>query len=463
MRTDRRPRNRLSCILFAVAMLSVCSFSISGQTQPWTVNGNNISNTNSGNVGIGTASPSEALHIINATGGVGQVQLQGGTSSAGFVGYWNEGGLFLSSNRNIRTGNNFNATFGGSQLVLGNAGDGNRGDISFQTTGSGTSGTLSNLVRIKASGNVGIGTVSPATKLDVVGIIRGGNSDTNIGNHPLYGNSYTAFWRQGADYSLLTNGTDTLVNAPAGTGNIYFRNANTDKMVLLGSSGFLGIGTPTPSFRLDVQGGSINTSQGLCIAGVCKTSWSQVGGSQWTTTGTTINYTTGNVGIATATPTEKLHVTGNVKIVGDIDVSGNIKAKYQDVAEWVETSQELPAGTVVVLDTGRNNQVIASQQSYDSRVAGVISAKPGLALGEAGEGRVLVATTGRVKIKVDATNGPIQIGDLLVTSDKEGFAMKSVPVDIAGVRMHRPGTLIGKALEPLASGVGEILVLLSLQ
>jgi hypothetical protein len=86
-----------------------------------------------------------------------------------------------------------------------------------------------------------------------------------------------------------------------------------------------------------------------------------------------------------------------------------------------------------------------------------------LELGEAGEGRVLVATTGRVKVKVDASNGPIQIGDLLVTSEREGFAMKSVPVELGGVRIHRPGTLIGKALEPLSHGTGEILVLLSMQ
>jgi hypothetical protein len=66
-------------------------------------------------------------------------------------------------------------------------------------------------------------------------------------------------------------------------------------------------------------------------------------------------------------------------------------------------------------------------------------------------------------MKVDATSAPIQIGDLLVTGDKEGMAMKSMPVDIGGVRLHRPGTLIGKALEPLVKGTGEILVLLSLQ
>lgn len=75
----------------------------------------------------------------------------------------------------------------------------------------------------------------------------------------------------------------------------------------------------------------------------------------------------------------------------------------------------------------------------------------------------MVATTGRVRVKVDASNGPIRVGDLLVTSDKEGIAMRSQPLDLGGTPIHRPGTLIGKALEPLEKGVGEILVLLSLQ
>jgi hypothetical protein len=68
-----------------------------------------------------------------------------------------------------------------------------------------------------------------------------------------------------------------------------------------------------------------------------------------------------------------------------------------------------------------------------------------------------------VKVKVDATRGAIKVGDLLVTSGVEGMAMKSVPVDLGGTQIHRPGTIIGKALEPLEKGAGEILVLLSLQ
>jgi hypothetical protein len=68
-----------------------------------------------------------------------------------------------------------------------------------------------------------------------------------------------------------------------------------------------------------------------------------------------------------------------------------------------------------------------------------------------------------VKVKVDATYGAIKRGDLLVSSPRAGHAMRSEPVTIGGVPMHRPGTIIGKALEPLESGTGEVLALLTLQ
>ncbi len=171
----------------------------------------------------------------------------------------------------------------------------------------------------------------------------------------------------------------------------------------------------------------------------------------------------GNVGIGLADPLEKLHVVGNGKVTGNLTVDGTINAKYQDVAEWVPASEQIPPGTVVVLDSTKSNHVIASTKGYDTRVAGVISEQPGITLGESGDNKVLVATTGRVRIKVDASRGPIRIGDLLVTSDVPGLAMKSEPVSIGVVQLHRPGTLIGKALEPLATGQGHILVLLSLQ
>ena len=84
-------------------------------------------------------------------------------------------------------------------------------------------------------------------------------------------------------------------------------------------------------------------------------------------------------------------------------------------------------------------------------------------LGEAGDDKEKIATSGRVKVRVDASKGAIHIGDLLVTGERPGTAMKSQPVDVGGVKMHRPGTIVGKALEPLEKGEGEILVLLTLQ
>jgi len=169
----------------------------------------------------------------------------------------------------------------------------------------------------------------------------------------------------------------------------------------------------------------------------------------------------GNVGIGSTSvaldPQERLVVDGN------INVTGNINAKYQDIAEWVPASNDLAPGTVVVLDAALGNGVMASTTAYDTRVAGVVSAQPGIILGESGASKEQVATTGRVRVKVDATRASIAVGDLLVTSDRPGYAMRSIPVDLAGIAIHRPGTIVGKALEALASGEGEVLVLLSLQ
>jgi hypothetical protein len=287
------------------------------------------------------------------------------------------------------------------------------------------------------------------------------------------------------------------------------------------AGGNVGVGTATPGYRLDVAG-SVNAS-GLCLGGTCKNSWSEIagsGGSGWTVAGTTVGLSnsSANVGVGTDSPRGKMEVAGgslflgdmgqagwgnvvmrgrvisasnnihisppggagvyidsnyreaggstgavNLHVSGDVIAGGNISAKFQDVAEWVPSVQKLAPGTVVVLDTRRSNHVVASSSAYDTRVAGVVSAQPGISLGEAGAGKALVATTGRVRVKADATRGAICIGDLLVTGEVEGVAMKSVPVDLGGTRIHRPGTIIGKALEPLEKGTGEILVLLSLQ
>jgi hypothetical protein len=64
---------------------------------------------------------------------------------------------------------------------------------------------------------------------------------------------------------------------------------------------------------------------------------------------------------------------------------------------------------------------------------------------------------GIVPVKVITQNGPIERGDLLVSSSIPGDAMKGTDRD------RLVGAVIGKALAPLKSGSGVIEVLLALQ
>jgi hypothetical protein len=68
-----------------------------------------------------------------------------------------------------------------------------------------------------------------------------------------------------------------------------------------------------------------------------------------------------------------------------------------------------------------------------------------------------MAMVGRVPTKVSTENGSIRVGDLLVSSSTVGYAMKGTD------RARMLGAVIGKALAPLDSGTGVILVLVTLQ
>jgi len=288
-------------------------------------------------------------------------------------------------------------------------------------------------MRIDAAGNVGIGASAPSTiKLYVAGSVQA--DQQSLIALDVSGTSPTLQLRPGAGGllpSLLFSDSANLA-----IGSVYGYQGN-GLIVQSGVNQYIG-------FRTN------NTSPDVMRI-----------------------HATGNVGIGTLANTYKLDVAGTVNVSGAFTgtsatfsgtVTGsNIRANYQDVAEWVPATESLSAGTVVILDPSRSNHVVPSSRPYDTSVAGVVSARPGIILGEEGDSKAMIATTGRVRVRVDATTSAIAIGDLLVTSDKPGMAMKSVPLDLQGIAIHRPGTVVGKALESLAGGEGEILVLLSLQ
>ncbi|MEO0140201.1 MAG: hypothetical protein ABIM88_01470, partial [candidate division WOR-3 bacterium] len=78
--------------------------------------------------------------------------------------------------------------------------------------------------------------------------------------------------------------------------------------------------------------------------------------------------------------------------------------------------------------------------------------------GDEPKGDVPVAVVGIVPCKVSGEGGAIKKGDLLTTSSTPGYAMKASPVDLGGIEIYRPGTILGKAMEDFSGDKGVILI-----
>lgn len=142
------------------------------------------------------------------------------------------------------------------------------------------------------------------------------------------------------------------------------------------------------------------------------------------------------------------------------DASGNFSAgvvtatatsaQYADLAENYLADADYAPGTVLIL--GGVNEVTVTDQPNSTRVIGVVTTAPAYLMNNKliGNFVVSIALTGRVPCQVV---GPVNQGDILVTSDTPGFAVVN--------NNPAPGTIIGKSITTKYSndkGTVEIVV-----
>jgi len=389
---------------------------------------------NGTNIGIGTAAPAVAVDVVgNNVGlrlsGTGTHQVTVTGASSGRLGE-DATGFFFSSDTNGKV-------------------------IKFLTD----NGALNEWMRITSAGNVGIGTTTPAGKLDVNGT---GNF---IGNTTAFSSAIVSAKQSGSSPPpfvpspttvppVAVGGIATATSGvAAGVGGIAF----SPNSAGVGGLNFSSVaGTGVYGFSAATSGNGFGIQGEVASANGVAGAFLNDGGGN-ILDGATISSTTGK-------PVSQFRVDGS----GRGFFNGGTQTGGADFAESVavrgEHSQYEP-GDVLVIDLAAGRRLMLSQRAYSTRVAGIYSTKPGVlatthsidesdALAE----EIPLAIVGIVPCKVTAENGAIAPGDLLVTSSSTlGYAMKGTN------RTRMLGAVVGKALEPLREGKGVIQVLVTLQ
>jgi len=237
-----------------------------------------------------------------------------------------------------------------------------------------------------------------------------------------------------SDFTLTVDASGGIISNTVQDTDITFKvndgGTTTTVMTIDGSESKIGIGTTTPSTKLDIAGTTTSTSFAGPLTG----------------------NVTGNITSTGANTMGTLTMGGNLTskaILPDIDASYDIgtslkgyntvyakatSAQYADLAEIYESDAEYEAGTVVVF--GGKKEITISTVGNDTAIAGVISENPAYLMNDKANG-LPVALMGKVKCKVV---GHINKGDMLSAHPQHnGVAKKTFDPQV--------GEVIGKALQ----------------
>ncbi|MFA5857633.1 MAG: hypothetical protein WC955_01050 [Elusimicrobiota bacterium] len=228
----------------------------------------------------------------------------------------------------------------------------------------------------------------------------------------------------------------------------YYKNsAMTDGGfgMMMKTGGYLGVGSSTPDFPLEVYGEFGSSTFGATGG------WRLGKGSTATTTwlylmrAGTYAYQDFNIG-------------------GLYSGSAQRYANIDDIAEMmdVDPSENIQPGEIVIPSPADGLRVVRCKTAYCTEVVGVVSSEKTASLIIGGQGdpavdmksstRKPIAISGPIYVKVNLENGPIRRGDSLTSSSTPGYAMKC-SMKTVGQKLKSRGAVIGKAMQSFNGNV----------